>query len=47
MIGEIIWTRHYIIDEVFMLYQSMREFQNSSCEIDHMVWDSATKILFE
>jgi hypothetical protein len=30
------WTRHYIIDEVFMLYQSMNEFQKSSCEIDHI-----------
>jgi hypothetical protein len=36
MIGEMICTGQYIIDEVFMLYQSMREFQISSCETGHI-----------
>jgi hypothetical protein len=36
MIGEMICTGQNIIDEVFMLYQSMREFQISSCEINHI-----------
>jgi hypothetical protein len=30
------WIRQSIIDEVFMLYQSINEFQKSSCEIDHI-----------
>jgi hypothetical protein len=30
------WIRQNIIDEVFMLYRSINEFQNSSCEIDHI-----------
>jgi hypothetical protein len=29
------WTRHNIIDEVFMLYQSINEFWNGSCEINY------------
>jgi hypothetical protein len=36
MIGEIIWSRQDIIDGVFMLHQSMREFQISSCETGHI-----------
>jgi hypothetical protein len=36
MIGEIIWSRQDIIDEVFMLYQSMRGFQISSCGTGHI-----------
>jgi hypothetical protein len=31
------WTKaNKIIDEVFMLHQSMNEFQKSSCETDHI-----------
>jgi hypothetical protein len=30
------WSRQNIFDEVFMLYQSIIEFQKSSCEIDHI-----------
>jgi hypothetical protein len=36
MIGEIIWSRQDMIGEVFMLYQSMRESQISSCETGHI-----------
>jgi hypothetical protein len=36
MIGEIIWSRQDIVGEVFMLYQSMREFQINSCETGHI-----------
>jgi DNA modification methylase len=36
MIGEIIWSRQDMIGEVFVLYQSMREFQISSCETGHI-----------
>jgi hypothetical protein len=36
MIGEITCTRQDINGEVFMLYQSMREFQISSCETGHI-----------
>jgi hypothetical protein len=28
------WIRHNMIDEVFMLYQSINEFWNGSCEIN-------------
>jgi hypothetical protein len=34
MIGEIIWSRQDMIDEVIMLYLGMREFQNSSIHVD-------------
>jgi hypothetical protein len=36
MIGVIICTRQNVNDEAFMLYQSMREFQISSCETGHI-----------
>jgi hypothetical protein len=29
------WIRQNIIDEVFMLYQSMNETWNNSCEINY------------
>jgi hypothetical protein len=34
--GEMIWSRQDINGEVFMLHQSMREFQISSCETGHI-----------
>jgi hypothetical protein len=30
------WSRQDINGEVFMFYQSMREFSESSCEINHI-----------
>jgi hypothetical protein len=47
MIGEMTCTRQYIIDEVLMLYQGMREFQKAHVKQVTWVWDSVTNLLFE
>jgi hypothetical protein len=36
MSGVIVWSRQDMIGDVFMLFQSMREVQDSSCEINHI-----------
>jgi hypothetical protein len=41
------WSRQDIIDGVFMLYQSMREFQKVHVEGVTQVWGSVTNLPFE
>jgi hypothetical protein len=39
------WSRQYIIGEVFMLYQSIDETWNNSCELHHTRVKCCTTIL--